>query len=102
MERDTSLGENWSRDEVREGFRGEMMTCLSYIVKDEINLVRWRRGLSSCSQGIIHGSLRGTGWRLRGYSVISGKELEEMRLQKAGTDYQRQWRLLFLGPHCMS
>ena len=93
--RDTSLGENWRENEVREGFRGETMTCLSCIVKDEINLVRWRRGLYSCSQEIIHGSLRRTGWRLRGYYVISGKELEEMRLQKAGTDYQRPWILLF-------
>ena len=58
--RDTSLGENWREDEVREGFRGETMTCLSCIVKDEINLVRWRRGLYSRSQEIIHGSLRGT------------------------------------------
>lgn len=59
--RDTSLGDNWREDEVREGLEGEMMTCLSYIVKDTNNSARWRRGLSSCSQGIIHGRLRGTG-----------------------------------------
>ena len=59
---------------MREEFRGKVMTGLSCIVKDEINLVRWRRGLYSCSQGIIHGSLRGTGWKLRGYSVISGRD----------------------------
>lgn len=67
-------------EEVREGFRGKMMTCLSCLVKDEIKLVRWRRGLCPPNQGISYGSLRVTGWRLGGYSVISGKGLGEMRL----------------------
>ena len=58
-------GENWREDEVREGFREKMMTCLSCVVKDAIKLVRWRRGLCPPNQGISYGSLRegpGGGW----------------------------------------
>ena len=47
---------DWRKYKVREGFIGKIMTCFSWVVKDDIQQVRWRGlGLPSQRQSLGEG-----------------------------------------------